>query len=370
MTDHAAPSESPILTASHIGVLGDTHGDLEHVFHISRMMAGHEIQALLVLGDFGFIWPEPKSSRNLDRLAKRLAEHSQTLYFVDGNHEYFPKLLEYPIADDGLRYVRPNIVHLPRGTRLTLKGGLTLAALGGANSADRHLRVPGKEWWAEEQIQDSDLAALGHDPVDVLVGHEAPMPLPTLDRNLPELAAMRPPEINEYIAEGRRQFTRGFMQVRPRLFMGGHYHRHLDETLSFGHGDDTFESRVVILDMNGRKGVNSAVLNTSTLELRFLDRADYAVMELRGTETGRWKVHTRDSVQLFDFDAGTVERIPGPNARPTNVDHPRPLLAIRKCRVGERGFWDIRSHDFLIDSYWVLSSVIRRIERLPRGSDT
>ena len=359
------PAEaSRLLAATHLGMLGDTHGDIEHVFTLSRIMAGREIRALVVLGNFGFVWPDSNSSRNLDRIAKHLADRFQTLFFVDGNHEDFPRQYKFPIADDGLRYIRRNIVHIPRGTRLTLSSGMVLAALGGANSADRHHRTPGKNWWPGEAIDEADLEALGNAPADILIGHEAPIPFPALDRHLAEVRESRGSETNECANEGRKQFTRGFMQVRPRLYLGGHYHRHLDETLRYGAGDDAFDTRVVTLDMNGRTGVNSAVLNVTTLELEFLDRADFTVMELRGNEKGRWRVHTRDSTQIFDFDHGTVERVPGPNARAKPDDHPRRLLGINRCRVGERGYWDLKSYEYFIDSYWAVSSLVQRIERI------
>jgi hypothetical protein len=79
----------------------------------------------------------------LPRMSKRLHAKGQTLYFVDGNHEDFTALYKFPISADGLRWVRPNIVHLPRGYRTTLVSGRTLAALGGANSVDFALRYVG-----------------------------------------------------------------------------------------------------------------------------------------------------------------------------------------------------------------------------------
>ena len=63
------------------------------------------------------------------------------------------------------------------------------------------------------------------------------------------------------------------------------------------------------------------------------------VQELTGREDGVWNVVTRDSVHRFDFTAGTVTRIPGPNARTGVNDVPRPLKRIHECRVSERGYW-------------------------------
>lgn len=88
------------------------------------------------------------------------------------------------------------------------------------------------------------------------------------------------------------------------------------------------------------------------------------VQELTGREEGVWDVVTRDSVHQFDFTAGTVTRIPGPNAHPGINDVPRPLKRIYKCRVGERGHWTMDADAWEVDLYWQYSSVISRIERV------
>ena len=91
------------------------------------------------------------------------------------------------------------------------------------------------------------------------------------------------------------------------------------------------------------------------------------VEELTGTESGRWRVVTRDSSHLFDLDERTVTRIPGPNAKPTINDLSRPLRLIRQCRVGSRGHWLMEpdSLDSPLEYFWHVSSVIQRIELIP-----
>ena len=91
------------------------------------------------------------------------------------------------------------------------------------------------------------------------------------------------------------------------------------------------------------------------------------VEELTGTESGRWRVVTRDSSHLVDLDEHTVTRIPGPNAKPTINDLSRPLRLIRQCRVGSRGHWLMEpdSIDSPVDYFWHISSAIQRIELIP-----
>ena len=86
--------------------------------------------------------------------------------------------------------------------------------------------------------------------------------------------------------------------------------------------------------------------------------------ELTGTEGGVWHVHTRDSIHIFNLDAWTVERKPGPNTWVDPSDGPRRLRTIEACHVGERGHWTMKPDDFLIDYYFHYSSVIKRIDRV------
>ena len=92
-----------------------------------------------------------------------------------------------------------------------------------------------------------------------------------------------------------------------------------------------------------------------------------SVQELTGSETGRWLVITRDSSHLFDFDAGTVLRIPGPAAQAGVNDRPRSLRKIDECSVGARGFWTMNADEgsATIEYWWASTSVIQEIRRMP-----
>ncbi|TFB67987.1 metallophosphoesterase [Cryobacterium sp. Hz9] len=262
-----------LSTASRIGFLGDTHGDMHHVLTVARTMAVRGIEHLVVLGDFGFVWPGHNWSIDIDKLSRRLKTTGQTLAFVDGNHEAFDLLYKFPVTDDGLRWIRPNIVHIPRGYRTVLASGVTLAALGGANSVDIGHRLLGRSVWAEESITETDLATLGPEPADVLIGHDAPVDLPTLDTWLAATDRGWPPAGLSYSAEGQAMFHRGFLQVQPRLYLGGHYHHHIDEPVTYTTGETEFQTRVVILDEGGSaSGISQAILDVQTLELEYITR--------------------------------------------------------------------------------------------------
>lgn len=258
-----------------IGFLGDAHGDLGFVLDVSRRMRELGVFLLVVLGDFGFIWPKANWERDLDKLGRRFAERRQVLMFVDGNHENFDNLAEFAIREDGLRWVRPNIAHIPRGYRAKLRSGRTLAALGGANSIDFEHRREGSNFWKAESITDADLQRLGCSPADVLIGHDAPVPLPSLDAHLVSTEEFWSRDGLTYSRAGREQLTRAFVQVRPALYLGGHMHRYVDETVSYGGAVNGFQTRVILLDRN-RSPIEqcAAILNVDSLDVVTLRAGD------------------------------------------------------------------------------------------------
>lgn len=224
--------------------------------------------------------------------------------------------------------------------------------MGGANSIEAHRRGLGSTWWLEEQISDDDLEKLGHEHAEVMLGHDAPVPLPGLDASLAATDHFWPAEMLAYAAAGRQKFTEGFLQVRPSLYFGGHYHQYIDETVTYGEAAATFETRVVLLGMNGSNTLSQAVLDLQNLEVEVFARNDATVTRLTGAEAGLWAVHTRDSVHRFDLDGQTVERLPGPNALHPNIEDVRPLRSISVCETGERGFWTFPSDGASVDYLW------------------
>jgi len=249
-----------------IGFIGDLHGDLGALLAAARTMRARGVRVAIVTGDFGFIWPRVNYKKTLDKISRRLSALDFTLYFVDGNHEWFPELFTYPTGDDGLRRVRDNIFHIPRGYRVRLVTGRVLAALGGAHSIDRDERIPGFDWWAEESVGASDLERLGAAPADVLVGHDAPLRVPSLDWALAANELDLSEEMLAYSLAGRRLFHRGFAALQPELYVGGHYHRHVDEKVTFHNWTSRFECRVLVLDQVSRGLLCLAVIDADTLQ--------------------------------------------------------------------------------------------------------
>lgn len=161
-----------------IYVTGDTHGDLSRFSAraVRRLKKG---DTLIVLGDFGFLWTGGAAEQ---RVLKKLAKQRYTLAFVDGSHENFSLLSQYPeeeFAGGRAQRLGGRLYRLLRGEVYTLEGR-TLLAFGGGESLDRESREENVTWWPEELPGDADYARAQKNidahggAVDYIVTHDAP----------------------------------------------------------------------------------------------------------------------------------------------------------------------------------------------------
>lgn len=123
-----------------IYVTGDTHADFKRfstkAFPEQKEMTRHDY--VIICGDFGGIWSYEKSSNEETYWLDWLSGKSFTLLFVDGNHENFDRLYQFPVVDfhgGKAHQIRDNIYHLMRGYVFSLHGK-TFFAFGGASSHD------------------------------------------------------------------------------------------------------------------------------------------------------------------------------------------------------------------------------------------
>lgn len=267
-----SPARAGFQSAATLGLIGDIHGNLWFTIGMLDAFREREVQLVVVLGDFGFLWlPECYGTKTLDQLNLEVEQNGQTLLFVDGNHEDHLALATYPIAAEGIRWLTPAIGHLPRGYRSILKDGSVIAALGGANSIDVEQRVINESWWTEEGITDDDLAALGGTHVDVLLAHDAPRFVPSLD-DLLIANRTRWSKFGVFYAEmGRRKFHQGFMQVKPSIQFSGHYHCAVDEVVEYSDGESRFSTRVIVLDCDYAFRKVGAIFRVADQIITFLD---------------------------------------------------------------------------------------------------
>lgn len=119
----------------------------------------------------------------------RLA-HSQnfTTLWIDGNHENFDMLYQFPLEDrfgGKVRQIAPDIYHLDRGQVLTIDGR-KIFCMGGARSVDKAYRTEHISWWQQEMPSNEEMeravcALEQHNwTVDFVVTHCAPRSIQTL----------------------------------------------------------------------------------------------------------------------------------------------------------------------------------------------
>ena len=166
-----------------IYVTGDTHANLDIGKLSSRRFKEQKEMSkddyLIVCGDFGLVWDG--SAREMywqDWLTGR----NFTTLWIDGNHENFDILYEFPLTDKfggKVREIAPDIYHLDRGQVLTIDGK-KIFVMGGAKSHDREHRIEHISWWEQEmpnhQEMERAIEALDKNQweVDYVLTHCAP----------------------------------------------------------------------------------------------------------------------------------------------------------------------------------------------------
>lgn len=162
-------------------VTGDTHGDLSRFAEIN--MRGESKWAaddvIIVCGDFGFLFLNNSFEEScLNELEKK----PYTICFVDGNHENFSAIFEYPCEEwngGKIHRIRKNIIHLMRGQVFNIQGK-KIFTFGGAYSIDRAEKKLQSLYWKEELPSDKELDEAtknlqAHDmKVDYIITHTAP----------------------------------------------------------------------------------------------------------------------------------------------------------------------------------------------------
>ena len=140
---------------SRVFVTGDTHGPMS----IGRLDAnnfpkGKELSKedyVIICGDFGLIFDVEESDEEREWLSW-LNNKPWTTLFIDGNHENFHRLNNYPVSEwhgGKVHMIRPSVIHLMRGQVFNING-YKWFTYGGAESVDRIYRVINKSWWPQE----------------------------------------------------------------------------------------------------------------------------------------------------------------------------------------------------------------------------
>lgn len=165
-----------------IYLTGDLHGDVDgkrlsiDQFDYSGLT---KEDYLIVCGDFGYVWNgNEKDDEKLDWLESL----PMTILFIDGNHENFTRLYQYPEQTwhgGKIHVIRDHVYHLMRGFVFEIEGK-TFFTFGGGKSVDKQRRVEGISWWQEEIPSSAEFQQGLHTleevnwKVDYVLTHTAP----------------------------------------------------------------------------------------------------------------------------------------------------------------------------------------------------
>ena len=162
---------------------GDTHGNFRRfaVRHFPEQKTMNRNDHIIICGDFGGVWD---GSRQENEQLDWLDAKPFTTLWVDGNHENYDMLMDYPLEDwngGKIQRIRPNILRLMRGQLYDIEG-YSFFAMGGASSHDisggilepndpmfkarryqldrqgASYRVNHRSWWKEELPSDEEYA--------------------------------------------------------------------------------------------------------------------------------------------------------------------------------------------------------------------
>lgn len=183
---------------------------------------------LIICGDWGYISDDSYRER---QFLDFLSEKSYQMLWVDGNHENFDLLYNYPIEEwcgGKVHVIRrdkegaPKIIHLMRGQVFEIEGKLVFT-FGGAYSVDKYMRTPHKSWWPQEMPTDDEMneAILNlskhGNKVDFIITHAAPV------NTMSKLRLCHPKEmpLNNFLEWVREN-------VEYKHWYMGHLHREQD----------------------------------------------------------------------------------------------------------------------------------------------
>ena len=214
---------------------GDIHGLLE----ISKVVeyfdedslteeCSKDKDYLILLGDCGALWDGGEKDKEVQRILNSLPV---TVLYVDGNHENFDLINEYPesIWNGGrVHLISDSIYHLMRGQVFEIDGK-TFFTFGGGNSIDKAWRTPGVSWWVEEMPSDYEYEEGNRNlervdnKVDYILTHTCPTEV---------IYSMV-----DYYKEGEEELQQYLQRVADRVEFEGWYfgHFHIDEDLDNFH---------------------------------------------------------------------------------------------------------------------------------------
>lgn len=190
-----------------IYITGDTHSNFERLseekFPIQAEMTKNDY--VIICGDFGGIWTFEEESSHEKEMLDWLESRNFTTLFVDGNHENYTRLYNYPVEEwngGKVHKIRNSVLHLMRGEVFDIENK-KFFVFGGARSHDiqdgilnldeeeriyeyRKRRIRDFSWWdlelpTKEEMENGikNLEKLDY-KVDYIISHCCPTSIQTL----------------------------------------------------------------------------------------------------------------------------------------------------------------------------------------------
>ncbi len=204
-------------------ITGDIHGDHSITkfstdnFPVGRTLTREDY--VIICGDFGLVWDDSAEERYW---LKWLENKPWTTLWIDGNHENFDRLREFPEEDwhgGRIQRISEHVLHLCRGYVFDI-GGKSFFAFGGAESHDKEYRKSGKNYWKEElpSLAEMERGCQSLEKagwkVDYVLSHSLPQTMQAQLFNAEEFDGNCLTEYFDMIAE----------KLAFRMWFTGHYH--------------------------------------------------------------------------------------------------------------------------------------------------
>ena len=230
-----------------IFVTGDCHSEF-HKFNTASFPEQFEMNRedyVIICGDFGGIWDWKRESKYERFWMNWIEEKTYTTLFVDGNHENFERLSEYPTQEwngGKVHVIRPHVLHLMRGEVFNINEK-KFFAFGGARSHDinggifepddptlkrkvklaedfgQPYRINHRTWWKEEMPDAREMGLARQNlekhgnQVDFIITHDCPASV----RAIYSQGTYKPDELSRFLEEIKQN-------VQYRYWFFGHYH--------------------------------------------------------------------------------------------------------------------------------------------------
>jgi hypothetical protein len=221
-------------------IVGDTHGQKQDLLPEIYFAGKHNIQHVVVVGDFGLWTHRLDGHVFLDDVQDAARINNLSVYAIGGNHEnwdHWNWMVENLPTSKGFAAVRSRVLLAPKVHEWTWAGKRFIGA-GGAVSIDKDWRLanerqPRTLWWPNEQLTQADLNQIEvMGTADYLLTHDCSDQTPFKNRLKPD------PDSQIH----RQRIDNVLRSVQPKMHFHGHMHEKYDWINERVYGGSAFDN--------------------------------------------------------------------------------------------------------------------------------